>query len=95
MTTAREVDETVSVQMDAPDDFEAWRGHARTLVQARVRPERVIWSEPGSTANLLGLLESAPTPCPANAPQPRASRAFLQHARSVICHREPERFALL
>jgi hypothetical protein len=25
MNAAREADETVSVQMDAPDDFEAWR----------------------------------------------------------------------
>ncbi|MDQ4421855.1 UdgX family uracil-DNA binding protein [Sphingobium sp. DEHP117] len=95
MTAAREADATVSVQMDAPDDFEAWRAHARALMQARVAPERVMWSEPGETGNLLGLLASAPFPAAADAPPPRASRAFLQQARSVICHRDPERFALL
>ncbi len=95
MTAAREADETVSVQMDAPDDFEAWRVHARALVQAEVVPERVVWSEPGGTANLLGLLAGGPVPAAADAPPPRASRAFLLQARSVICHRDPERFALL
>lgn len=84
------------VSLIAADDFAEWRDHARRLVQADVPPDRIAWTEPGGVSGSLfshGDLRT-PTP-PADAPQPRASKAFLQLAQSAILHRDAERFALL
>jgi probable DNA metabolism protein len=55
-------------------------------------PSEVIWEVAGEEVNLFG----APAPAP---PAPVAlfsvSRTFVTLAKQVICHREPERFALL
>jgi DNA polymerase len=55
-------------------------------------PSEVIWEVAGEAADLF----AAPAPAP---PAPAAlfsvSRAFVQLAKTVICHKAPERFALL
>jgi DNA polymerase len=78
-----------------PDDFEFWRDQARALVQGDVPPDRVAWAEPGGSGDLFsGGRRRMPAP-PADAPPVRASRAFVQLAKSAICHSDPERFSLL
>jgi len=77
------------------DDFEFWRDQARALVQCDVPPDRVAWIEPGGAGDLFaGGRRRLPAPR-AEAPPVRASRAFVQLAKSAICHSDPERFALL
>jgi DNA polymerase len=83
------------VALPEPDDFEFWRDQARTLIQGDVPPDRVAWIEPGGSGDLLGGgRRRVPAP-PRDAPPVRASRAFVDLARSAICHSDPERFALL
>ena len=78
------------VTLSAEDDFDGWRESARDLAEAGVPPEAVVWSVEGSSADLFGV-ESA---------QPRGAsfavpRNFINLAKSVICHSDFERFALL
>ena len=86
-----------AVTLPAPDDFEAWRERARALVQCGVGPEHVTWREPGGAGDLFartGEDEGVPVP-PPNAPLVRASRPFVELAKSAICHSDPERLSLL
>jgi len=87
--------ERYHVALAAPDDFEAWRETARRLLMAGVPPEAVSWSEPDGTADLLscGGDASLPEP-PADAPQPRAPRTFVQLAQKALLHSDPARFDL-
>ncbi|MXO73980.1 UdgX family uracil-DNA binding protein [Altererythrobacter aerius] len=83
------------VTLPEPDDFEFWRDQARALVQRDVPPDRVAWIEPGGAGDLFaGGRRRLPSPG-ADAPPVRASRAFVQLAKTAICHSDPERFALL
>ncbi len=83
------------VTLTEPDDFEYWRDQARALVQCDVPPDRAAWVEPGGAGDLFAGGRRRMPALPANARPVRASRAFVQLARSAICHSEPERFALL
>ncbi|WP_112874058.1 UdgX family uracil-DNA binding protein [Paracoccus endophyticus] len=65
---------------------EAWRDAARRLAGAGVPPGEVAW-QTGA-----GLFASDPLP-PAGAVT--VPRAFVDLADTVLCHRDPERFALL
>jgi DNA polymerase len=88
--------EAYVVPLIAGDDFAEWRDQARRLVQADVSPDRVVWSEPGGLAGLLFAQGGRDVPtAPADAPQPRVSRTFLQCAQSAILHHDPARFGLL
>ena len=88
--------EAFRVSLTAPDDFEGWRDMARRLVQADIPPDRVVWDSPeDQSTDLFAQGERRlPTP-PADAAQPRASREFLQYAKSAILHSESKRFSLL
>ena len=64
------------------DDFEFWRDQARALVQCDVPPDRVAWIEPGGARDLFsGGRRRLPSPR-ADAPPVRASRAFVDLAKS-------------
>lgn len=84
------------VTLAAPDDFEGWRANARRLIQADVPPDRTAWDAPGGQGGDLfaGGDRRLPVP-PADAPQPRAPRIFMQLAQSAILHTDPERFSLI
>ena len=78
-----------SVVLTEPDDFEGWRDAARALVLAGVAPDRVVWTQGApdlfATGDYpAGQQDSLLVP-----------RAFADLARSVVCHSDPERFALL
>ncbi|NUT00694.1 MAG: UdgX family uracil-DNA binding protein [Sphingomonas sp.] len=78
------------VTLAAEDDFDGWRDAARDLAEAGVPPEAVVWRVEGSSDDLFGA--DAEQPRGASFPVPRA---FVDIAKSVVCHSDPERFALL
>ncbi|MGV3512006.1 MAG: UdgX family uracil-DNA binding protein [Novosphingobium sp.] len=88
--------EAFRVQLAAPDDFEGWRDAARRMVRADVPPDRITWESPADQgADLFAHGDRRLPSPPADAPQPRASRDFLQLAQSVILHSDFKRFSLL
>jgi DNA polymerase len=84
-----------AVTLPESDDFDFWRERARALVQCDIPPDRIAWIEPFGAGNLFSHGERRLPVPPADAPPVRASKAFVQLAKSAICHSDPERFALL
>ncbi|PZU10658.1 UdgX family uracil-DNA binding protein [Sphingomonas sp.] len=84
---------TVAV-LDAEDDFEGWRSAARALILADIAPDQVIWQIGDGPTNLFGGAPAALAAPPAGAAF-SVPRAFLDLARTVILHADPERFGLL
>jgi probable DNA metabolism protein len=78
------------VTLGAADDFDGWRDAARNLAEAGVAADAVVWQVAGEPGDLFGC--DAP---PAEAPSFAVPRAFVDLARDVVCHSDPERFALL
>lgn len=89
------------IALPAPADFSAWRDAARGLLQAGVTPENVIWTlhDEGSAGDLFADPSPAAPPThettSAAAAAPRVPRAFLELAKTVICHSTDDRFSLL
>ena len=73
------------------DDFDGWRAAARTLALARIAPEDVVWQVGEAPSDLFGD-EATPDAAPGAFSVPRP---FVDLARTALCHRDPERFALL
>ena len=92
------------VRLNSPDDFDGWRDAARGLAEAGVPASAVVWevegadrdlfahSDPTVLANRSLFGEGAPPPPGASFAVPRD---FISLAKAAICHRDPERFALL
>ena len=78
------------VTLAAEDDFDGWRDAARDLAEAGVPPQAVVWRVDGSEGDLFAA--EAPQPTGASFPVPRP---FIDLAKSVVCHSDAERFALL
>jgi len=78
------------VVLTAEDDFHGWRDAARDLVEAGVPPDATVWQVEGGPADLFE--NDRP---PDTAPSFPVPRAFVDLARSAICHSDPQRFALL
>ncbi|MFN3274667.1 MAG: UdgX family uracil-DNA binding protein [Paracoccus sp. (in: a-proteobacteria)] len=71
--------------------FDAWRAVARDLASARIPPEAVAWADPDTPDDLFGT-----GPLPPPGPHPvTATQDFLQLARQVASHSDPERWPLL
>ena len=81
-----------SVTLVSPDDFDGWRDAARALVAGGVPPSAVTWTVAGEAGDLLGGDSALP---PSTEPSFTVPKAFIDMARRVVCHAEPERFALL
>jgi DNA polymerase len=77
-----------SIILDAPDDFEGFREAARGLIAAKVPPAQVSWNPVGEV-DLFGV------PPPVSEIPLMLPAAFKLLAEKVVCHRDPERFALL
>lgn len=75
----------------AADDFDGWRDAARSLAAQRVSPAEVVWQVGDLPTDLFG--DEAIVA--GDAPAPRVPRAFIDLARTVAMHADPERFALL
>ena len=80
------------VTLDQPDDLDGWRGAARALAMAGVNPADIVWQVGDQATDLFA---GAADPLPTSGTPFAVPRAFLDLARSVVLHREPERFALL
>ena len=78
------------VTLTAEDDFDGWRDAARGLAEAGVPPESVRWEVADGARDLFGAGKP-----PAEGPTFAVPRAFVDLAKAVISHRDPERFALL
>ncbi len=79
------------VTLPAEDDFEAWREAARACAATNLYPGQIVWQVGPGPADLFS---ESPSPSP-TAPAFSVPRIFMDFARSVVCHRDPERFALL
>ncbi|MGB3723802.1 MAG: UdgX family uracil-DNA binding protein [Pacificimonas sp.] len=80
------------VTLEHEEDFAGWRDAARALALAGVDPAEVSWQVGDTPQDLFGdeaVLEAGPDGS-LTVPKP-----FIELARSVICHSDPERFALL
>jgi len=73
------------------DDYDGWRTAARTLALAGIAPHDIVWQVGEIPADLFGD-EATPDAPPGAFSVPRA---FPDLARTALCHRDPERFALL
>ena len=81
-----------TVRLAAEDDFDGWREAARALALVGAAPEEVDWRVAERADDLFGAPAPAP---PAPAGLFSVTRAFVDLARRVIWHRDPERFSLL
>ncbi|PPU38750.1 UdgX family uracil-DNA binding protein [Xanthomonas arboricola] len=72
--------------------LDAWRALARAGWCAQVEPDSIAWNggEQGGLLMGQGLLD-----LPAVVAAPRVSAQFLQMAGAVLCHRDPQRYAVL
>ncbi len=72
-------------------DFDAWCDHARRLLRRRVPPDAVAWRDADAGGSLFapGMEEGG------NAPAIRLPATFLERARTVACHRDESRWAVL
>jgi uracil-DNA glycosylase len=77
--------------LEAEDDFEGWRAAARALAAAGVPPPEVSWRVGDGPQDLF----AGAAVTTAEAPPFAVPRAFLTLAETVVCHSDPERFALL
>jgi probable DNA metabolism protein len=74
-----------------PDDFDGWRAAARRLAVVGIPPDAVVWQVGDTATDLLG---GGALPA-VDAPMFTVPKDFIAVAKRVICHRDPERFALL
>ena len=68
----------------------AWRDAARGFLATGTPPDRILWGDMSSGADLFAQV--APVPRPGTATVPRS---FVEMANKVVWHRDPERFARL
>ncbi|MDZ3837073.1 MAG: UdgX family uracil-DNA binding protein [Rhodospirillales bacterium] len=88
----------IEVTLAGEADFEAWRAEARRLLADAQPPEAVLWRVEAATDLFASPAEdpaSDEAPAASAAASPAVPRRFVEAARSAICHRDPERFALL
>ncbi len=80
------------VTLAAEDDFDGWRDSARALALGRVAPAEVLWQVGETPQDLFGdeAVMDAEERAAFSVPRP-----FIDLARTVICHADQERFALL
>ena len=78
--------------------FPAWQQAARRALHAGVKPGAIHWQERGDAQPVLGMFEAKEEEPACAAPptgEHRVPRAFVDVARRVACHRDPQRWTLL
>lgn len=88
----------ITVKLSGQTDIDGWRVAARALVMRGVPPDQVGWAIAGDASS--DLFEERAHPASETPPAPEGAtftvpRAFVELAGTVVCHRDPERFALL
>ena len=77
------------------EDFDGWRDAARTLAAREVPPGEVAWQVGETRQDLFAASTTEPPPSASPGRGFTVPRPFITLAQSVICHSDPERFALL
>jgi probable DNA metabolism protein len=77
------------------EDFDGWRDAARALAAREVPPGDVAWQVGEARQDLFAAGAAEPLPSGAHGGGFTVPRPFITLAQSVICHRDPQRFALL
>lgn len=85
----------IAAELAEADDFDVWRSAARRLVAQGVRPEDTVWSDGNGPADLFAASPSTPSMAGGSLREVRASRTFIDLARSAILHVDPARLSLL
>ncbi|CAN5501081.1 UdgX family uracil-DNA binding protein [soil metagenome] len=80
------------ITLDSDDDFDGWRDAARALAAEGVAPDAIVWQVGDAPTDLFAAESASPL---ASAAPFAVSRAFVDLARTVILHADPQRFALL
>lgn len=87
---------TVRIAVDG--SIEGWRRAARQALSLGLAPNECVWSSPDAPQSDLfavPLADAAPSAAGAPPAVVAVPRAFLDRARRVACHRDPQRWALL
>lgn len=93
MTGARQLGlAEATVTLAGETDFAGWRDAARRLVLAEIAPSDIIWrvAGPDEAPGVETMIEAVQA-----SPALTVPRDFVERAETVICHRDPERFAFL
>jgi DNA polymerase len=77
------------------DDFEGWRDLARGFAAEGVPPDQIMWQVGDAGVDLFGALPDFAAPACQGGPAFSVPRSFIELARSVVHHRDQERFASL
>jgi uracil-DNA glycosylase len=88
------------ISVAAPNDFEAWRVIARSLLARGLPPAGIVWEPAAQRALWENWQVEEPSPeepadSPANVANVRIPPRFLELARLVAAHLAPERWAVL
>lgn len=79
-------------QVDPPWDGDVWRAVARAALLAGAAPADIAWNGDAQFGLLAGV-DVVTLACVR--PAPRVAPDFLSLAAAVLCHRDPQRYALL
>lgn len=82
-------------QITFASTFTAWQKAARRALRDGVEPGSIHWQELGAVQPSLGMFDEEDNRGTDAAANYRVPRAFLDIARRVACHRDPQRWALL
>lgn len=81
------------IRLSSVNDLDEWRAAARALLLAAVPPEEVTWVDPAQPHDLFDHPE--PPPAVTRRKVGVVPKRFLAWAAAAICHKDPDRFALL
>lgn len=84
----------ITAHLEAPDDFDAWKGVSRSLLHRQVPPDQVVWAEADAGVGDL-FAQDTTLVGDAGTSAVRVSRAFHDMAKIVILHRASLRLPLL
>ena len=82
------------IKLDSDIDFAGWREAARALVLSNVAPAEVRWSLAGAAPDLFAE-PAQPSALPRVSGSFNVPALFVDLAKTVMLHRDPQRFALL
>jgi uracil-DNA glycosylase len=80
----------ITARLDSEDDFDGWRAQCRGLLRLGAKPADVVWQVGAQRTDLFANPDNSIAGAPINVP-----KGFAELSRSVICHKDPERFGLL
>lgn len=80
------------IQAKFQADFDGWRAKARELMQARAKPENILWNEEGENLSFFASDEENHN---SEKWELTVPKEFMQLAKYVSCARDPDRWSLL